>query len=314
MQFRLGCVIFLSVLGLTACQTNKVTPSRKSVTQVMQGFTAERKLKFCFGRTSEALSSMSGRAKVDLSALGIDDACLKNMQPWLHEQKTMVSLDLSNNKLSDESLVNLLLDIQDYPIARLNLRKNRLTDASISALGGYLRKNTALSSLNLSGNALGDRGACILATHLKQRSGLDDLNLEKTGIQAEGAACLLQPDASHTLPKELWLGSNHLAGLSNMDDNPLSDKSLHVLHLDNCNLDDKASYSLAALIKHFKVLKQLNTSDNSLSDDAIAAFSQAVLDHDQLSIWNMQYSIVTDRGEAQLQKLARLKPSITIQY
>lgn len=313
MQIRLSFVLAICLSFLTGCQTNKVTSSKKSVSQVMHGFMSERKLKHCFGRTAEIVDAMSGRAEIDLSGLGIDDACLASLSPWLSEQKSLQKLNVSNNKLSDEGLINLLLDLEGIPITSLELRKNHITDASASALGAFFKRHSSLNTLNLADNDLGDRGVCVLTHHLSQRPALQSLKLSRVGMQAKGANCVFALIHNQALPHVLFLGSNHLAGWVLAEDRQ-TDALLTSLHIDNCNLDDQGGDSLAALLPYLQSLNTLNTSDNPFSNESVSMLSQAVLAHGALNHWNMQYSVLSDQAEAQLLKLTKLKSSLTVIY
>ena len=97
-------------------------------------------------------------------------------------------------------------------------------------------------------------------------------------------------------------------------DDPTKQSSFSRLHFSSCELDDFASESLAQFIPQLRVLTHLDLSDNDLSDEAIEAWSTAVLGHTRLATWNMEFSVSTLNAEDTLMALSKAKPRMAIQY
>ncbi len=270
----------------------------------------------CFGRVIQVVKAVddSVAATIDLSELGIDDKCLASLHDWLHKQKQMVSLDLSTNKITDEGLINLLLELDGHALKSLNLKKNKLTDVSMSALAGYLVSHASLVNIDLSNNLLMDRGVCILGQSLTGRARLNRVVMKDVGMSTPGARCLLSQINHSTLPSSLDLSFNKLAGFTILNMPSRNDRGLQSLSLASCDLDDEASQSLADFLPHLQGLNHLNLSDNNLSNRAVSLLAQAVVGHDHLMSWNMHFSVLTDEAELTLVRLSEHRPMMDIQY
>ncbi len=313
MGLRKSFIFTLGLLTLVGCQTSNSEKSKESVGLVMSSFEQERQFEHCLGNTAEALMLELDHADMDLSNLGIDDACLNDLLPVFRVQENITSLNLSNNKIGDDGLANLLVDLHGSQLQLLNLHKNPLTEASAVALGTYAQGHRALSTLILSDTMLGDRGTCVMMQHLKQRSALWMLDLENTGIQAEGGACVFGVLEGEGLPKFLILNNNALMGL---DLSYLSLKDDHVLHhlaLDNTQLDDIAVQSLRRLLPHLWSLHHLSTADNRFSKDGLASLIQAIAVHPSLNFWDLNFTVLQEGSDDALDKLRGLKSNIIIE-
>ena len=66
-------------------------------------------------------------------------------------------LNLSNNKISDESALQLCKALADTQIEQLDLSKNKLTDQCAEPIAQTLKTNKHLKSLNLTDNGIASR-------------------------------------------------------------------------------------------------------------------------------------------------------------
>lgn len=71
---------------------------------------------------------------------------------------TIKSIDLNNNKISDEGVQHIAKAICDCPALEvLILSNNKLTEKCIEPLAATLRTNKVLKSLDLTGNGIANR-------------------------------------------------------------------------------------------------------------------------------------------------------------
>ena len=71
----------------------------------------------------------------------------------------MKSLNLSNNRLSDKSMGDLMKAINDTKIEKLILQSNKLTDKCVETIVVALRPNKSLKVLNLGAGQISTRNS-----------------------------------------------------------------------------------------------------------------------------------------------------------
>jgi uncharacterized protein (TIGR02996 family) len=117
----------------------------------------------------------------------------------------LTELDLSDNGLTDESLVPLLSSAKLGLLTALDLGSNRGGPGTVRAIAGSPRLR-GLTSLSLSMQSIGPEGARLLAES-ENVSRLESLNLWSGDILDEGAIALFRSGRMGPL-KELNLGHN----------------------------------------------------------------------------------------------------------
>ncbi len=117
----------------------------------------------------------------------------------------LTELHLTNNGLTDASLVPLLSSPKLGPVTVLDLGSNRFSNDTVRALGRSPRLR-GLKKLSLSMHTLGPEGARLLAAS-ENISRLESLNLWNGDILDEGAVALFRSGRIGPL-KELILGHN----------------------------------------------------------------------------------------------------------
>lgn len=69
----------------------------------------------------------------------------------------MKNIDISNNKLTDDSMSVLLKSVSESKLESLNLSGNAITDKSVNNIGGILKTNKYLKHLDLTNNLIQSR-------------------------------------------------------------------------------------------------------------------------------------------------------------
>jgi len=137
----------------------------------------------------------------------IYDCGLTSLYKVLVKGTGLKSLDLEENYITDTGFDELVSSICSSAVGsrleKLNVRANRITDASGTYLVRLLGSLPTLTLLNLNRNCLGDRGSILLAGALKTNTTLKELNLASNRIRDDGciklAECLLVNRTLHTL-------------------------------------------------------------------------------------------------------------------
>ncbi|KAK3563494.1 hypothetical protein QTP86_030359, partial [Hemibagrus guttatus] len=112
----------------------------------------------------------------------------------LKYNRTLLTLDLSNNAVSDSGLEELCdgLRVQKSGLRTLVLHNNRITHHGMTHLGCVLPLLRTLETLDLSANDLEDRGLHALKEALISNRSISRLNLASVRITCEGAVVLAE--------------------------------------------------------------------------------------------------------------------------
>nr|XP_034955173.1 LOW QUALITY PROTEIN: NACHT, LRR and PYD domains-containing protein 12-like [Zootoca vivipara] len=110
--------------------------------------------------------------------------CCKDLRLALLENRTLLNLDLSKNKLHDQGLSDLveLFSNSQSRIQKLVIRENAFSDVSFGALCSALANNNSLRYLDVSGNPLTDECAEDVHTLILTCPALTEISLNLTDI------------------------------------------------------------------------------------------------------------------------------------
>ncbi len=259
-------------------------------------------------------SSLKSDHSLELSAKPISHECYDQMLAWLNKNPHLTSLSMVQMGLSDVDLIDLLYYLDQSPIKRLILSENNLTDASMSALQGYLANSSSLSEIDLSNNPIGSIGACIIADglalrHASKLNALKRLDLSATGLDAEGLNCLFAEVSA--LPQAVSFSNNDLQSWQ-LDMLPEVSLELEELNLNGVTLNSKAMASIVSIVQHQQGLEVLNFSENTLSRSQFQSLMDAVHKHPALQILNVAFSMKPD-FEKMVNEVLADKPTLRIQ-
>lgn len=212
------------------------------------------------GAASAALASYLGSPSCSLQSLklaraDVDDGELAAFTRALHSNKSLLSLDVSNNLVGSSENLNVvrpsiitggealatMLSI-NHTLTSLDLSWNFLRLGGAIELGKALAYNSSLRELHLAYNAFGDAGAQAIGESLLANATLTTLDLAHNNIPAQGAL---------TIANALKANSHAPLATLNVDGNPLGqtggramlhavaarpERKLHV-SMEGCNFD-----------------------------------------------------------------------------
>ncbi|XP_078059657.1 NACHT, LRR and PYD domains-containing protein 3-like isoform X2 [Mustelus asterias] len=107
--------------------------------------------------------------KLHLLGNALTDSCAEDLASALSTNRSLIDLDLGENKLGDSGvkLLSVALRNPDCKIQKLVLSRTALTDSCAEDLASALRTNRSLIDLNLGNNKLGDSGVKLLSVALR---------------------------------------------------------------------------------------------------------------------------------------------------
>ncbi|XP_078528559.1 NACHT, LRR and PYD domains-containing protein 12-like isoform X2 [Lissotriton helveticus] len=210
--------------------------------------------------------------KIHLYLCGITGASCAALAAVLCSNRSLLDLDLEQNKLGDAG-ASLLWEALKHPDTRL--QKIRLifcgiTGASCAALAAALPSNRSLLELDLKQNELGDAGATLISEALKRPdTRLQKINLDCCGITGASCAALAAALCSGRSLLDLGLRLSTLgdAGATLLCDalkHP--DTRLQKINLNSCEITGASCAALAAALRPNRSLLELDLGCNPLGD------------------------------------------------
>ena len=239
----------------------------------------------------------------------IDDNCSKILFQTLKYNKSLIILNLSHNKISNNSIIysdlffknnkslntlvlsynylgsigsinllNYLIYNENSCIRTLDLSYNGITDKGVESLVQYIKRNKKLLSLFYSGNCLYDKGLDLFEKALinNEKNVINNIKLSYLDISNN---CLTKNSLKHIntmlslflFITSINLGYNNLSnqGVYNIFSFINSKSRLVSLDLSQTNINEKAIEFISEKIDKSIILRILNLSNNNLSQACI---------------------------------------------
>ena len=191
----------------------------------------------------------------------------------INYNKSIRSLDISNNKIIDISLNHLVNCFKKSNLlVVLNLSNNALSEKSGPILEEILNYNVNLEILNLSNTNLTDIGIEALTNCLIVNKCIKNLDLSKNSISYIGAAELKKVLSINNTLEVLNVAANKLDDM--LGNQPIIEalsvnSTLKEIDLTECNLNEKTLINLFEILKKNSSLKILKLNQNEFNENAL---------------------------------------------
>ncbi|XP_078059406.1 uncharacterized protein LOC144484920 [Mustelus asterias] len=149
--------------------------------------------------------------KLHLYGNDLTDSCAEDLASALSTNRSLIDLNLSDNKLGDSGvkLLSVALRNPDCKIQKLHLYGNDLTDSCAEDLASALSTNRSLIDLYLGDNKLGDSGVKLLSVALRNPDCIiQKLHLDNNVLTDSCAEDLASALCTKQTLRILYLGSN----------------------------------------------------------------------------------------------------------
>jgi Ran GTPase-activating protein (RanGAP) involved in mRNA processing and transport len=219
---------------------------------------------------------------------------------------------LPGDGITDSEVEHFLFCVLDgnFEIARLSLRHNRLTSASLEAIGNMLHKLPYLVELDLSGNTFLGRGMRISRRiprlSVRKHCAIQTLCLDRCQLTDDTLAELFTGFTGNRELTSVSINGNetHMRtamALSGCMQHPGS--RLRILHAANNKFDAECAQHIARAIHAHKHLQALNVHGNPLTSEGVVALCTALLDCDSITMLNIGGTGITKSGGNAVSKL-----------
>ncbi|KAM4706503.1 NACHT, LRR and PYD domains-containing protein 1-like [Discoglossus pictus] len=210
----------------------------------------------------------------ELRLLGCDmtSSCCEDLQDVITINRSLITLDLSYNKLGDFGVKRLCYGLKhpDCALQELRLCRCDLTSSCCQDLQDVITINTSLITLDLSGNELGDSGVKLLCDGLKDPyCALQELRLDRCNLTSSCCEALQDVITTNRSLITLDLSGNKLgdSGVKRLCDGLRHpDCALRELRLLGCDMTSSCCEDLQDVITINRSLITLDLSYNKLGD------------------------------------------------
>ncbi|XP_049636904.1 ribonuclease inhibitor-like [Suncus etruscus] len=206
---------------------------------------------------------------------GLTSANCKDLSRLVASKASLSELDLGCNKLGNEGIAELCRGLlnPNSQLKTLWLWECDITSSGLRDIGRVLETKKSLKELSLVANKLGDEGARLLCEHLLapncQLQSLWVKECDFTDACCEHFSQVLEQN-QHLLELQIGqnkLGDNGVRQLCQALSQPGT--KLQILYLGDCEVTNIGCRSLAALLCACQSLKELDLSNNGLSDPGV---------------------------------------------
>jgi len=229
----------------------------------------------------------------------------------LNSKNALTTLDLSRNRLADESAELIARLIKDSAGLRtLNLGNTELGTHAILHISVALRENRTLTSIDLEDPrlfSLQEETTVHIARALQPGcSGLITLRLGKHGIRDYGVQTLCEILARNTTLTELDLRCNKITmeGAKSLANLLEANSVLCSLSLAHNAIRSEGAIALADCLRANRTLKQLNLSGCSIENGGLADLALALLEENRtlssIFLWGNDFQQLSAKAFWQL--------------
>ena len=225
-----------------------------------------------------------------LAGLGLGDTGADIVAGILRDQKSVVTVDLSNNMIGIHGVKSLIENClkTNRTITSLNMQGNKIGDDASRMLVDLLKVNDNVTSLNLTGNAVTMNAMEAVSRALELNR--QPLELKKALYRA------IANDPSLTEIDVSWLPSMQ-ASASFLAPGLKANTFVSVLLLSNARIGDTGAADIANVLRFNKSIRQLALANDDLTSVGGSAIAHALLRNSTLTDLNLANNkIAADAG------------------
>eukprot|EP01112_Ceratiomyxa_fruticulosa_P014495 TRINITY_DN4153_c0_g1_i2.p1 TRINITY_DN4153_c0_g1~~TRINITY_DN4153_c0_g1_i2.p1 ORF type:complete len:497 (+),score=76.78 TRINITY_DN4153_c0_g1_i2:163-1491(+) len=192
---------------------------------------------------------------------------LEPLGSYLKSTKTLKKLDWSYNDIGYIGAVSLARGLRENStLTKLKLRKCSIEGYAALGIGDVLKTNKSIKKLDLRDNEMGDQGASNIAEALLVNPIISSLKISNNEI-TDIPSLRRVLEVNYTL-SVLDLSMNILSSdfITSLSHGLVANKSLTILRLANCKIDNKGLALLAFSVNHNTTLQTLDISENKIRE------------------------------------------------
>jgi Ran GTPase-activating protein (RanGAP) involved in mRNA processing and transport len=206
--------------------------------------------------------------EIRITHRNLNDTDCKAISNALLVNKTVTTLDLSNNLITDKGALYLASAMVERDLVRvLVLAGNKLAYNSAEIFAELLQRSKSLAVLDLSGNKIDDKACVVLAEALKSNKTLQECNLSHNKLSENAGIALAEALTYNTTLQRLNLSWNLIRhGVVSIATALSTNQTLRIFDLSWNGVDDLGIRALVGGLETNTALEELNLSRNNISD------------------------------------------------
>lgn len=206
--------------------------------------------------------------EIRITHRNLNDIDCKAISNALLVNKTVTTLDLSNNLVTDKGALYLASAIvENDRVQVFVLAGNKLAFNSAQIFAELLERSKSLTILDLSGNKIDDKACGILAEAVKNNETLQEFNLGQNELTENAGISLSDALKNNTKLERLSLSWNLIRhGVVSIATAVSTNQALRILDLSWNGVDDLGVRALVTGLETNTTLEDLNLSRNNISD------------------------------------------------
>lgn len=247
------------------------------------------------------LSLSTSLTKLYMSCVGFMPESMSLFAPGLSQNRSLITLDLSSNKLGAGDMEQLSLALVNIEcLENLYLADNHIENAGMAYLLPTVVKLRSLQALDLRKNRLSMSGLTLVSEALARNMSLNALQLDENDFRNE-LSDTYETKLKHSTRGEYLhrvMSSCHILQKSISKKLIGRELILEKLELSNCRLDDTVAISLFSSLEGNSSIYTVNLHRNDISDKSAPFIASFMKESEVLEAINIGYNRIGNKGAA----------------
>ena len=243
--------------------------------------------------------NISQLTKINISNNAIDEQVADDIGNFLSKNMNLEELDASCNNLHSSGIIKLCKRLTNLSkLTKLKIGGNHFTHLAADNVANLILHNSKLEVVDLSNNDLLADGIISIFNSMKNMFTLTSVNISHNWITNEAATDIASVLSQNIYLKELYLTNNYMEsngiitlckGMSNIS---------YLTHLDmSCSkITDVAACDITILLFHNLELEELDLSNNLIQAPGAIKIFSAILAHSNLKKLIICKNAITDKA------------------
>lgn len=224
---------------------------------------------------------------------------IPSLSELLGSVKTLVEIDLSDNRIGDDGCKELLQSLTNLSRSnKLSLKKIDLSGNGIERGGSHALKDLILSSVQLeciifNNNDIQNEGCIHIAEGLADCKSISHFELVHNGISMEGVKAIGKMLSSNTSLKSFTFShqnAKRIEGIKFLCQGIQSNKNIKELNLSNNKIGSEGTSMIVETLIHNKSLVSLDLSSNDVEDEGLLLLAKSMKENVSLNILKLHHN------------------------
>ena len=272
---------------------------------------------------------------LDLSQKGMKIVDIQIMAKVLFNNKTVVELKLSQNKISDDCALCISECIQNNKtLTKLDLSMNKISDLGLKRIVPALYVNQSLQKFDVSHNNISDDGAAAISQYLENNDTLQELSMSYNKISNSGILCIGQALQLNKILQIFDISYNNISddGMITFSNYLKVNNTLQELRISwndgsclvvNCmdmscniremNCGDNGAVIISAFLYSNNKVQKLDVSCNHIANKGTVAISDFLKNNiNTLQVLNVSHNEISNQGIVNIIKALQINTTLQI--